>query len=114
MERETHSQRGFNGLNFQIKSRKISTLLCIYIEGEEDLRGTRDERSGKVRRDGDRRVDKQWRSQDGGEQLRRNREVAHCVTVTKLGAEAPYEKGSIHQGQEDVVRQHHVMGQEAK
>lgn len=85
-----------------------------------------DERSGKVRRDEDRWVDEHQRSQDGGGQLRHNRVAAHCVTVTKLGAEAPHEKelliwahccrGSIHQGQECMEGQHkpHVMDQEAR
>jgi hypothetical protein len=81
-KRNTFSERCLHGLNFQIKSRKIPTLLWIYTEGEGALRGTRDERSGKVRRDGDRWVDEQRRSQDGGGHL----------TVTKLRAEAPHEK----------------------
>lgn len=124
--RNTFSERCLHDLNFQIKSRKIPTLLWIYTEGKGDLRDTKDERSRKTRRAGDRLVDKWQRSQDGGGWLRPNREAAYWVTGTKRGAESPYEKelliwvhccrGSIHQGQEGMVGQHkpHVTGQEAK
>lgn len=48
-------------------------MLWIYTEGKGDLRDTRNERSRKTRRAGDRLVDKRQRSQDGGGWLRPNR-----------------------------------------
>lgn len=120
--RNTFSERCLHDLNFQIKSRKIPTLLWIYTEGDGGLRDTKDERSRKTRRVGDRLVDKWQRSPDGGGWLRPNREVAYWVTGTKCGAEKELliwdhcYRGSIHQGQEGMVGQHkpHVTGQESK